>query len=344
MHAAQEHPIETLDYFPTLCLSQYLKRVYQQAKKIYTKGISPVLITGEHGTGKEFLAKSIHYLNSSLQHPFFLINCINLPFEHFEKKLEQYLSVVSTPADGTSPEAKYQKKGGTIFIRDVGKLETQTQSKVFNLLKETCFKSARSSGSATFPTHLVFSYSQNGGKADESMAFKESLHRIFHQDTLSLIPLRERPEDIQPLASFFVDRYSKEYGKEIGGIHSEAIGILKSYSWPFNVSELKNVIENAVLLAQGPLITRDDIRFNISKKSITLESFFCREDYFTLEEIERIYLHTVLRRVKNNKSKAAIILGITRNTLQKRIESFAKPAAKKTAKKNSRQQKLPFAP
>jgi transcriptional regulator with PAS, ATPase and Fis domain len=97
-----------------------------------------------------------------------------------------------------------------------------------------------------------------------------------------------------------------------------------------------------VLLAQSPLITREDIRFNISKKSIALESFFGREDFFQLDEVERIYIQTVLRRVKNNKSKAASILGITRNTLQKRIDSFAKAEIKHKARKKSRQQILPF--
>jgi DNA-binding NtrC family response regulator len=101
-------------------------------------------------------------------------------------------------------------------------------------------------------------------------------------------------------------------------------------------------MENAVLLAQNPLITREDIRFNISKKSIALESFFGREDFFQLEEIERIYIQTVLRRVKNNKSKAANILGITRNTLQKRIDSFVKAETKHKARKKSRQPTLPF--
>jgi len=100
------------------------------------------------------------------------------------------------------------------------------------------------------------------------------------------------------------------------------------------------VLENAVILAQSPLVTKEDIRFNISKKSIALESFLSREDFFTLEELERIYIQTVFRRVKNNKSKAAKILGISRNTMQKKIDSLAAATArakKKTKKKNGNQ-------
>jgi transcriptional regulator with PAS, ATPase and Fis domain len=155
------------------------------------------------------------------------------------------------------------------------------------------------------------------------------------------MPLRERTEDIQPLALFFVDTFSKEYGKEIGGIHSGAVQALEAHAWPNNVSELRDVIENAVLLAQNSLILREDIRFNISKKSIALESFLSREDFFKLEEIERIYIETVVRRMRNNKSKAAKILGISRNTLQKRIDSFAsRPLIRKAKKKSGHQPSL----
>jgi len=343
MQNIQEQLLETIDYFPTLCLSEYLKKIYQQARKISARGNSPILITGERGTGKEFLAKNIHYISSSLQHPFFIMNCSHLALDHFEKKLEQYLSALPHAPDiPSSPGGSPLKKGGTIFLRDVGKLDRHIQSKIFDVLKETCGKKARPSGSASPSIHLIFSYCQNGEKAEEEGPCKESLQNTFNPDTLNLIPLRERLEDMQPLASFFIDRFSKEYGKDIGGIHSEALGLLKSYAWPCNVSELKNVMENAVLLAQGPLITKDDIRFNISKRSITLESFFSREDFFALEEIERIYIQTVLRRVKNNKSKAAKILGITRNTLQNRIDTFAKPSSKGKSKKKSQQQILPF--
>jgi transcriptional regulator with PAS, ATPase and Fis domain len=157
---------------------------------------------------------------------------------------------------------------------------------------------------------------------------------------LTILPLRSRPDDIKPLATFFMDKFSKEYGKDIGGIHSRALAMLEGHDWPENVSELRDVIENAVLLADGPLITKDDIRFNISKKAIALESFLSREDFFTLEEIEHIYINTVLRRMKNNKSKTAKILGVSRNTLQRRIGIFEEKPARKKRRKSDRQPRL----
>ena len=339
MQTIQEHLIDTIDFFPTFCLSESLQKVFQQAKKITAKGTAPILITGERGTGKEFLAKNIHYLTSSVHLPFFIVNCSHLPFDHFANKMEQYLAAMGKNSDDKAAGNKASGNAGTIFLRDVGKLAPPIQGKVFDLLKELCGKFVRPSKPSV---HLMFSYSPTREKSDVHSPCQEVLHKTFHPDTLTLLPLRDRLDDIQPLASFFVDRFSKEYSKDIGGIHSEALAALKSHAWPNNVSELKNVMENAVLLAQNPLITREDIRFNISKKSIALESFFGREDFFQLEEIERIYIQTVLRRVKNNKSKAANILGITRNTLQKRIDSFVKAETKHKARKKSRQPTLPF--
>jgi two-component system response regulator HydG len=342
MQTIQEHLIDTIDFFPTFCLSESLQKVFQQAKKITAKGTAPILITGERGTGKEFLAKNIHYLTSSVHLPFFAVNCSHLPFDHFAIKMEQYLAAMGKNSDDKVTGNKASGNAGTIFLRDVGKLAPPIQGKVFDLLKELCGKFVRSSKPFVPTVHLMFSYSPTREKSDVHSPCQEVLHKTFHPDTLTLLPLRDRLDDIQPLASFFVDRFSKEYSKDIGGIHSEALAALKSHAWPNNVSELKNVMENAVLLAQNPLITREDIRFNISKKSIALESFFGREDFFQLEEIERIYIQTVLRRVKNNKSKAANILGITRNTLQKRIDSFVKAETKHKARKKSRQPTLPF--
>ena len=158
---------------------------------------------------------------------------------------------------------------------------------------------------------------------------------------LSILPLRDRIADIGLLATYFTDRFSKEYGKDIGGIHSSALDLLEGWEWPGNVSELRDVIENAVLLSRHLLIMDDDIRFNVSKKFIALESFLCREDFFTLEEIEKIYIQTVLRRMKNNKSKTSKILAISRNTLQSKLEDYkAQPVKPKTSKKSPTQQTL----
>ncbi|MCX8045093.1 MAG: sigma 54-interacting transcriptional regulator [Desulfobacterota bacterium] len=326
------HVIEkNIEYLPVIYLTDSMKALYQQGKKIASSDHAAILISGEQGTGKELLAKSIHYtLSPNAQ--FLTVNCVNLPFKHFEEKIETCFAMLRE--NGVQEGEHGVRKRPTLFLRDINKLETSVQKNLASLLQERVMEYATADPSPAGNIRLIFSAHQ---PADETHhVVDKAVLKTFNPMLLSILPLRDRKDDIYPLALFFVDKFSKEYGKDIGGIHSNAVQVLEAYPWNGNVSELRDVIENAVILAQTPLITKEDIRFNISKKSIALESFLAREDFFTLEELERIYIQTVCRRVKNNKSKAAKILGISRNTLQKKIELFAASHAKNHKKEKKR--------
>ncbi len=331
---------KNIEYLPAIYLTQTMKQLYQKSKLLAGNSHPSVLIVGERGTGKELLAKSIHYkLSPNL--PFVTINCVNLPFDHFEAKIEKCFDAFSELAPSVAKNSTGQ---ATLFLRDIGKLKPSVQKELFSMLQERFFTLSTAADSTLQHIRLMFSYEDNGSTpAKQDKLFDRVTYRRFNPYLLSIIPLRDRREDIQPLAQFFVDKFAKEYDKDIGGLHSSAIKVMESYAWPGNVSELRDIIENATLLSQGPLITKEDIRFNISKKSIALESFLSREDFFSLEELERIYIQTVLRRVKNNKSKAAKILSISRNTLQRKVDAFtAKPTKKKSKKKNTNRQPALF--
>lgn len=332
---------KNIEYLPVIYLTETMQDLYQKGKKISDTDGSSILITGEYGTGKELLAKSIHY-NLSPHTKFITVNCVNLPLKHFDEKIEECFSSLSF--SDTAVSEKYASKKPTIFVRDIGKLEVNIQKHLYTLIKDKLSESAKGATSPLKKVRLIFSCNNQGAHAGEiKELFDKNSSKTFNPVLLNILPLRDRKDDIYPLAIFFADKYGKEYGKDIGGIHSGAMHVLETYPWPGNVSELRDVIENAVLLSQSPIITKEDIRFNISKKSIALESFLCREDFFTLEELERIYIQTVFRRVKNNKSKASKILGISRNTLQKKIESLAAASTPKTkSKKKNGNQPLLF--
>jgi DNA-binding NtrC family response regulator len=330
---------KNIEYLPVIYLTKSMKNLYQKGKELAGRGYLSVLIMGERGTGKELLAKSIHY-NLSPNAPFVTVNCINLPFDHFEEKIERSFLTFSD-IKVTSSEGDIHRKA-TLFLRDIGKLECGVQRNLFSLLKERLFEHSKGVSKSLKNIRLIFSYDQDELNSEGQKIFDKNTYETFNPFMLSILPLRDRKEDIQPLALFFADKFSKEYGKDIGGIHSGALNVLESYQWPGNVSELRDVMENAVLLSQGPLITKEDIRFNISKKSIVLESFLSREDFFMLEELERIYIQTVLRRVKNNKSKAAKILGISRNTLQRKVDSFITSFPKTKSRKKTANQPTLF--
>jgi len=324
---------KNIEYLPVVYLTNSLKQLYQQCEGLSENKYHSILITGESGTGKELLAKSIHYSRSP-NAPFVTMNCVNLPFDHFEEKINSCFSALAG-FPGSCDGRELHQPESTLFLRDLGKLEEKVKRELLALLAQKVQSMNDNGGS---PVRLIFSSKDplpgTGSRAKDSRSIA-----LFNPYLLTILPLRSRRDDIRPLATFFMDKFSKEYGKDIGGIHSRALSLLEGYEWPENVSELRDVMENAVLLADGPLITKDDIRFNISKKAIALESFLSREDFFTLEEIEHIYINTVLRRLKNNKSRTAKVLGVSRNTLQRRIGAFEQPARKRK-RKNTHQPRL----
>lgn len=330
---------KNIEYLPVIYLTQSMQELYQRGKKISDNQYPSILIAGESGTGKELLAKSIHY-NLSAGAPFVTINCLNLPFDHFEEKIDHCFSIFNKP---TALRGRSVKNKSTLFFRNIGKLEAHVQEDLLKYIQDRMIAAPLNAKKKPGNIRLIFSCSRNGSKTQAGDVFDKGTLKVLNPFLISILPLRDRAEDIQPLASFFIDKFTKEYGKDIGGIHSEALSLMESYPWPHNVSELRDVIENAVILSQSPLITKEDIRFNISKKSIALESFLSREDFFKLDELERIYIQTVLRRVKNNKSKASKILGISRNTLQRKLDSFSEKNKKsRPKKKKANQQPLLF--
>ncbi len=324
----------TITYLPGMHLTGTMTELYHKGKTLCEGDPGSLLITGESGTGKELLARTIHYTLSPNSR-FIPISCVNLPYDHFEKKIESCLQDIGKAA--AEQPAAACPSAATLFFRDIGKLETSVQQDLMGYLQEKISLQTETGKEQPGQVKYIFSCSQPGQGCDQSIT-SEPVVRTFNPRLLSILPLRERTDDIKPLANFFIDRFSKEYGKDIGGIDNAAIERLEAWSWPGNVSELRNIIENAVLLARFPLLTDEDIRFNVSKKFIALESFLCREDFFTLEEIEKIYIQTVLRRMKNNKSKTSRILNISRNTLQSKLEKYnSLPAKQKNRKKPSQQ-------
>jgi len=330
----------TIEYLPGIYLTGSIKELYARGKSLYESNRTPLLITGETGTGKELLAKSIHYtLSPGAQ--FIPISCVNLPYDHFEEKIEACLADVCS--DTARQHGKADHCAATLFFRDIGRLDPAVRQDMLGLIKKRIIEMNGGHSGHEDRIRLIFSCSsQSDSTAGQSLAEgSHTLVKAFHPELLSILPLRDRAADIQPLATFFTDRFSNEYGKNIGGLHSSAAERLQGWGWPGNVSELRDVIENAVLLSRHQLIMDEDIRFNVSKKFIALESFLCREDFFTLEEVEKIYIQTVLRRMKNNKSKTSKILSISRNTLQSKLEHYnALPVKQKTRRKSATQQTL----
>lgn len=300
--------IKNIEYLPVIYLTNTMQQLYQAGKKLISENPA-LLIKGEKGTGKELLARSLHHCLSSTS-PFLTISCVNLPFDHFEERIDACTRDIRdiNPADTAI----------TLFLRDICCLDMEVQMNLIELLKKR-FIEKHAHTANNYKINLLFSFSGGKTYTDSATHTEINLKTILNTASIQIAPLRERKNDISPLATFFVDTLSKEYSKEIGKINTEAMNRLMAYDWPGNVSELRDVIENAVMLSESPILCGEDIRFNVSKKSIALESFLSREDFFSLSELENIYVNTVLKRLNYNKTKAAKVLGVSRNTLQRKI-------------------------
>ena len=176
-----------------------MRKLFSQGKKLAEKKSSSILINGETGTGKELLAKSIHYCNSPSS-PFLTINCVNLPFDHFEEKVDKCISVFSdniNQAQGINGSHK-----STLFLRNIGKLEGNIQISLFNLLKERLSHLTKNLNRNRENVQLIISCNQNGMSSNECRELKKITSAAFNRSKIDILPLRDRTDDILPLASF----------------------------------------------------------------------------------------------------------------------------------------------
>ena len=294
-----------------------LKKMYKEASALIKNKKKVLLIVGENGTGKEIMVKTIHSLSSEpyTYSPLLIFNCngkaSNISSHDYKLLNRNSLVKVLQNDESTNP---FDSPHGTFWFKDTAKLDDSLQVMLYKYLKHNRrrYKGKKSGNGFTFVftscydlTHLV-----------EKKKFHKGLYNLLKHTMLTIPPLRERTQDITPLSLYFLDLFNEEYNREIEGIEPEAQKFLKSYSWPGNVSELKNVIEHAVLTCKGNMLSHDNLEVNITGRPITLEALLNQNEFLPLEDMEKLYIRTILRKVKGNKSKAAKILKISRNTLK----------------------------
>jgi two-component system, NtrC family, response regulator AtoC len=291
---------------------------------------APVLLTGESGTGKEVLARAIHRAYSGGDFdakPFVSVNCPAVPESLLESELFGYRKGAFTGADQDFKGKVEMADGGSLFLDEIGDLPASIQPKLLRLLENRTFEPLGSGKTKKIDIRIICATNRNLGRLVAEGRFREDLLYRINTFTIELPPLRERNEDIAPLAEFFLRRFSFESRKNIAGFSPEAAGYLAAYSWPGNVRELKNVLERAVILCSGTEIKSEDLPRELRRAcadagagaGIGPDSASPN----TIEGAERALIVEALERASGNISAAARILGITRNTLRYRIRKYA---------------------
>lgn len=305
--------------------SKPMLEIYDLIDKV-SQSRASVLITGSSGTGKELIAKAIHYNGPRKDRPFISINCGALTETLLESELFGHEKGAFTGAVAMKKGRFELADGGTIFLDEVGEMPPPLQVKLLRVLQEMEFE--RVGGTRTIKVDVrVLSASNRNVKEDVTEGdFREDLFYRLNVIHIEVPPLRERLEDIVLLVNHFIDKYRQDEGQNRIELSPEAWKALYNYAWPGNIRELENVIERAVVLTSGGVIGVEDLPDEVLGKPRELDiDVFIPPDaplQKTLEEIEEKLIRRALRECKNVQSHAAAALGITKSLIQHKMKKY----------------------
>ncbi|RMH36825.1 MAG: sigma-54-dependent Fis family transcriptional regulator [Nitrospirae bacterium] len=293
-----------------------------------------VLLQGETGTGKEFIARVLHHNSPRQGSPFVGVNCTAIPQELFESELFGYERGAFTGAYERKPGLCEQAEGGTLFLDEIGDLNLAMQAKLLRVLQERSLKRLGGRDEIEVEFRLIAATNRDLRREVAQGRFREDLFYRLNVVTLELPPLRERAEDILPLAIQALIRHSTEFRKDVRDIDAEARALLERYSYPGNIRELHNIIERGVIFCKGKVLTASDLPHELHEAQQLPVTALTSEQHprlriemvlgkHTLEDIEQAIIEETVRLADFNKSRAAKLLNITRFALDRRLKKAA---------------------
>ncbi|MBU5439250.1 sigma 54-interacting transcriptional regulator [Tissierella sp. MSJ-40] len=297
-----------------------MDKIKDKIKKV-SNSSSSVLITGETGTGKEIIAKAIHFLSNRKKNPFVPINCANIPESLFESELFGYEEGAFTGAKkGGKPGLFEMANGGTIFLDEIGELPLYLQAKLLRVLQENTIQRLGSINPIPIDIRIIAATNQDLESMMEEDNFRDDLYYRLNVIPIDLPPLRERLDDIDILVYHFIKKYSNKLDKKIDSISNEALDILKNYSWPGNIRELENSIEYAINMEETSSIQP----FNLPKRIRHNSNFGINIKDRVAEKEADIIICTLDKYGWDLKGKeqAAETLGISLRTLYRRLREL----------------------
>ncbi|MDZ7292160.1 MAG: sigma-54 dependent transcriptional regulator [candidate division KSB1 bacterium] len=310
--------------------SQVMQEVKKLIKIVSETPRTSVLVQGESGTGKELVANSIHKLSARADKPFVTINCSAIPENLLESELFGH-------EKGAFTDAKSMKKGmfelanmGTIFLDEMATLLPSLQPKILRVLETQTFRRIGGTVDIQIDVRVIAATNRDLQLMVQEGAFREDLYYRLKVMVINLPPLRERLDDILPLASIFIQKNNKEFNKNIVGLTDDTKALLLQYRWPGNVRELKNVIERAVILCPGDYLRPEHLPLEL-RGAATVTSVFMPANAnnggtmpvnLSLDEMEKRHIQAVLSQYGGNKSKTARALNISRSTLREKMKLY----------------------
>jgi DNA-binding NtrC family response regulator len=299
-----------------------------QMRKVYTivEQAAPtqasVLIWGESGTGKELVAQTIHQLSPRAQAPFVPINCAAIPETLLESEIFGHEKGAFTGASDRREGCFELADRGTLFLDEIAEMTPATQVKLLRVLQEQRFRRLGGRNEQTVDVRVIAATNVNPAEAVKSGKLREDLYYRLNVFAIELPPLRQRKDDLQLLIQSFLAEFNQRNGKSVTAVEPAAMRILEQYNWPGNVRELRNVVERAVILSAGEFIEARHLPPLVTESSDVAKPTLSLEPGTTVEEAERQLILMTLEHTRDNKTRAAEILGISLKTLHNKLNKL----------------------
>lgn len=309
--------------------SKAMRDLMHFTRRVAASEAGTILLEGENGTGKDLIAKTLHYESTRRAEPFIAINCAAIPDTLLESELFGY-------EKGAFTDAKAQKRGifeladrGSLFLDEIGEIPLMLQAKLLRVLEEQTFRRLGGLKDIQLNVRVIAATNRNLREQVAAGQFRQDLYFRLNVIHIVIPPLRERRDDVVPLARFFIHHYNQKFKRQIEGITPEAARILLEHDWPGNVRELRNAIERAMILEETRMISPGSLPMSLnpfaSEASVSSpvsaapampDSGMCLADH------ERTLLKQALEKSKGNQTQAAKLLHITRDTLRYKMKKF----------------------
>src|SRR5579885_1186078 len=329
-------------YHEVVAVSPKTTELMSFVQKVAASEATTILIQGESGTGKDLIAKTIHYESSRQNGPFVAINCSAIPETLMEAELFGH-------ERGAFTDAKQMKKGlfetangGTLFLDEIGELSPLLQAKLLRVLEDQVIRRVGGVRDMQVDVRVIAASNRDLEKAAREETFRQDLYYRLAIIAIFIPPLRERKEDILPLVDSFIDRYNRKFKKSIRGISDDTRKLLLSHTWPGNVRELKNAIERAMILEDGQLLSPTYLPFSVAEtggrtvferaaapeagaalpNGRLLPRLYIPDGGTSLEEVERAMVELAMRQASGNQTQAARLLDISRDALRYKLKKF----------------------
>jgi DNA-binding NtrC family response regulator len=313
-------------YASIVGVSPHMTQVLEMIKTVAQSEAETIMLLGESGVGKNLIAQSIHYNSKRANRPFMTVTCTALPEHLLESEMFGH-------EKGAFTDARHSKKGlceltdgGSLFLDEIGDMPLGLQAKLLRFLEDRTFR--RIGGTIDFQVDVRIIAATNKNLKEAMMAkeFREDLFYRLNVIEIGIPPMRERVEDVPLLAMHFIKHFNKKFHKNVLGLDPSVVDAMRAYLWPGNVREMRNMVERAMILTKNDYLLLEDfhqdLRTNTSPEAPSPECYRLPEDGINLEHHERDLIRQAIENAGGNQSKAANLLGISRNQLIYRLKKF----------------------